>query len=578
MMDKRTLLAFVLIALILILTRPFYEMLGLAPSPGEPDVPTERVTPGTISPGLPSEKATRVMPPQEKGSPLPGLEATFDDQLITVETPLYLATVSSRGGGTFESFRLKDYLTHQGTPVDLLRNRSGSDNLLISLTHVSGNTVSLEHPFQMITDVIPGDTLSVTWESQTLTFRSELEAGEVTKSLTFHPDSYVIDVSMDLSAVSRSTVSQERFLLTWDQGLPITESNAVEDVREFAGFLYQGGERIKKKHKKDDPQEVFAPGRTDWTSIRSKYFTAAFIPRDESHLGQILAYPYDPGDLNPPPAPRYRMAVGFSSRHPVTCSLYLGPLKYSRIKRLKVDLEETMSFGWVLFRPFSKGVLLLLTGMHKFVPNYGILLIVVSILVKIVVYPLTRKSYHSTKEMQAIQPLIADLRVKHKGDPQRLNRATMNLYKEHGVNPLGGCLPMLLQMPLLIALFIVFRTTIELRAAPFVWWIKDLSAPDALIPLGTPLPILGWDQISLLPLLMGASMFVQQRMMGTPAAAQQKLMSYFMTGFFILIFNSFPSGLNLYYTLFNVLTILQQKYLTHPPKPTPVPSPSKKKR
>ncbi|MFQ6675348.1 MAG: membrane protein insertase YidC [Fidelibacterota bacterium] len=578
MMDRRTLLAFMLIALILILTRPFYEMIGLAPPPRQPTASPEEPPFDRHLPEQTGEAGLLPETPPESHQPVIQPASSFPEKQVYVETPLYLAAVSSRGGGMLTSFKLKNYLTHDGKPVDLISSRPTPDNLLIAFTHVSGDTVTLVHPFELILDASASDTLRLTDRELTLTYRTDLPAGTITKTLLFHPGSYVIDVSVDLTQISRPQISQERFLLTWDQGLPITEENQVDDVREFAAFLYQGGERIKKKHKKDELESVSAPGRTSWTSIRSKYFTAAFIPRDESLFGHVLAHPYDAGHRNPPPSPQYEMAVGFSSKYPITCSLYLGPLKYSRIKRLNVDLEKTMSFGFALIRPISKGVLLLLTALHKVVPNYGVLLIIFSVVVKIIVYPLTRKSYQSTKEMQAIQPLIAELREKYKGDPQRLNRATMNLYKEHGVNPLGGCLPMLLQMPLLIALFVVFRTTIELRAAPFVWWIDDLSAPDALIRLGGRLPILGWDQISLLPLLMGVSMFVQQRMMGTQVTGQQKFTSYFMTGFFILIFNQFPSGLNLYYTLFNVLTILQQKYLTHPPQPAPVPSPSKKKR
>ena len=161
--------------------------------------------------------------------------------------------------------------------------------------------------------------------------------------------------------------------------------------------------------------------------------------------------------------------------------------------------------------------------------------------------------------MQTIQPEITALRDKYKNNPQKLNQATMKLYKDKGVNPLGGCLPMLLQMPLLLALFQVFRSTIELRSEPFIWWIRDLSAPDTILNLPFNIPIYG-DQISVLPVLMVVSMFIQQRMMSPGAQQpQQKTMQYFMTGFFFLMFNSFPSGLNLYYTLFNGLTILQQK-------------------
>jgi YidC/Oxa1 family membrane protein insertase len=198
--------------------------------------------------------------------------------------------------------------------------------------------------------------------------------------------------------------------------------------------------------------------------------------------------------------------------------------------------------------------------MHGYIPNYGVILIIFSIMVKLIVYPLTKKSYESTKAMQAIQPEISTLRDKHKNNPTKLNQATMALYKKKGVNPMGSCLPMLLQMPLLIALFTVFRSTIELRGKPFVFWINDLSAPDIIFNLPFKIPIYG-DYVCALPIIMALSMYAQQKMMtvGGPQQEQQKMMQYFMMGFFFLLFNSFPSGLNLYYTLFNVLTIAQQK-------------------
>ena len=226
-----------------------------------------------------------------------------------------------------------------------------------------------------------------------------------------------------------------------------------------------------------------------------------------------------------------------------------------------------MNFGWFIVRPISKFVLWALKSMHLYIPNYGIILIIFSILVKLVVYPLTKKSYESTRAMQAIQPEINNLKEKYKNNPTKLNQKTMELYKKKGVNPIGGCLPMLLQMPLLFALFTVFRSTIELRGEPFVWWIKDLSAPDILFYIPFKIPLYG-DFVCALPILMALSMFVQQRMMmattGGPQEQQQKLMQYFMMVFFFLLFNGFPSGLNLYYTLFNVLTIAQQKLIKQP--------------
>jgi len=263
------------------------------------------------------------------------------------------------------------------------------------------------------------------------------------------------------------------------------------------------------------------------------------------------------------------MSLSLPSSSPSSVRLYLGPLEYDRIKSVGKELEKVMNFGWSFIRPISKGVLWMLKKMNVYIPNYGFVLIVFSILVKILVYPLTKRSYESTAAMQRLAPEITALREKLKNNPQKLNQETMKLYKEKGVNPLGGCFPMLLQMPLLFALFQVFQTTIELRAEPFVFWIKDLSAPDAVLDLPFSIPIYG-SHVAVLPILMVLSMFVQQRMMsgGAEQQPQQKTMQYFMTGFFFLLFNSFPSGLNLYYTLFNILTIVQQKIITQQETPT----------
>jgi len=186
-------------------------------------------------------------------------------------------------------------------------------------------------------------------------------------------------------------------------------------------------------------------------------------------------------------------------------------------------------------------------------------IIVFSILVKLILHPLTKKSYQSMSEMQYVQPQMSELREKYKGDPHRLNKEMMRLYKEHKINPLGGCLPTLLQMPLLFALFIVFRSTIQLRGEPFILWITDLSLPDTLLTFDFSIPILEWNSLHVLPFLMGATSIWQSKM--TMTDPKQKMMIYFMPIFLIFIFYSFPSGLNLYYAIFNVLSMVQTRMI-----------------
>ena len=378
------------------------------------------------------------------------------------------------------------------------------------------------------------------------------------KTFAFHDGSYVVDVEIDMVEISNNVYRNSEF--AWGGGLSSTEENTDDDVYYFNSYALQGGELESLKVGSGDSEEVTLNGITDWAAIRTKYFAVAIIPENKRSISSVTLSGV--GDTTE----TYGMSFIFDPIEKQVFKLYMGPLEYDRVRSLGVSLESIMDFGWSFIRPISKGVLFALKKMHGVIPNYGYVLIVFAFIIKILVYPLTKKSYQSMSAMQAVAPEVNALKEKYKSNPTKLNQATMELYKKKGVNPLGGCLPMLLQMPLLFALFQVFRTTIELRSEPFIWWITDLSSPDAVFYLPFKIPLYG-SHVAILPILMVVSMFIQQRMMSGPAQQpQQKTMQYFMTGFFFLMFNGFPSGLNLYYTLFNVLTIAQQKLI--PPETT----------
>ncbi|HHM02842.1 MAG TPA: membrane protein insertase YidC, partial [Caldithrix abyssi] len=241
-------------------------------------------------------------------------------------------------------------------------------------------------------------------------------------------------------------------------------------------------------------------------------------------------------------------------------SIYIGPLDYKELAHYDNSLDELiMSDGWSVFRPISRYLILpVLEWLNSFIPNYGLVIIIFSIMVKLILFPLTKHSYQSQKRMQKMQPLMNEIKEKYKNDQQRQQKEMIELYKKHG-NPMSGCLPMLLQMPLLFALYQVFKSTIQLRGAMFIpGWINDLSTSEALFTLPVSLPFYG-NEFNLLPVLMALTMFFQSKM--TMQDPKQKSMVYFMPLFMLVLFNRFPSGLNLYYTLFNLLTIVQQKYI-----------------
>jgi YidC/Oxa1 family membrane protein insertase len=258
--------------------------------------------------------------------------------------------------------------------------------------------------------------------------------------------------------------------------------------------------------------------------------------------------------------PVYHAGIGYPlDIKYISSKLYLGPLDVDHLIKTGTNLDATMNWGFTLIRPISKGILWVLKFMHNALRlNYGLVLLLFALIIRLITGPLTKKSYESSQNMQKLQPQIKKLQAKYKKDPQRLNRETMGLYKKHKVNPLGGCLPIMLQMPLLWALFIVFRTTIEFRGAHFVFWISDLSQPDVIFNLPFSIPIYG-SGVAVLPLLMGATLMLTMRMSSATMDKSQKPVMYFMNGFFILLFNTFPSGLNLYYTAYNVLSYFQQR-------------------
>ena len=564
-MDRNTIAAFLFIAIILILYPLYLEVI----------TPEKIKTPGSNRQTsrqheTVTEKTTEKLETEKAGDMASDQYAVYDspaeEKNITINSNLYQAKISTIGGGSIVSFRLKHHLLKNDSTVNLINDKN-KRNLYLSFVSIDGDLIVLKKPWETDASL---KKIDVTEKSETIVFQQKVLYNDqnylIEKRLTFHPNSYSIDLFLNLSELS-DIIHLGSYAITWSGGLPQTENNPKDELTYFGGYVYQAGkpyafEKLSSGIKDDPSYWGKVSGNTDWIAVRSKYFVSALIP--ETGTGPVEV---NLGKANDNQSV-YNYKAHFQANEPGSMvSLYLGPLEYKRIKDLGVGLSSLMNFGFAPIRPISKGVLWLLKFLHQFIPNYGLVLVLFSVLVKILVYPLTKKSYQSTKEMQAIQPLVAELKEKHKKDPTKLNKATMALYKEHGVNPLGGCLPLLLQMPLLFALFQVFRSTIELRNAPFVFWINDLSGPDIVYHLPFSLPVYG-GHIAVLPLIMGVTMFLQQKMMPTQASGQQKFMSYFMTGFFILLFNNFPSGLNLYYTLFNVFTILQQKFLTPPQQPT----------
>ena len=481
MMDRNTLTALLLITLVLVLTPYYMELVSPAPQPEYEDTDgvyedTDEVVVDNSYNTHPKDNKTNKAPRSllDLGSLVP-----TEDKTIVIESDLYIAKLSSAAGGSVLSYKIKEHLSPDSAYVDLVTTEN-RNNLLISFRGVDGEIINLQSGW--VQQDAPDSVYLI--NPETISYTNRVSEKTITKTITLYPDDFIMDIEIDVSSVSDDILGGG-FLFSWLGGLPTTEKDTIIEKTYFGAYLYQGGELLDIKAGSGESFKNEYKGQTDWVAIRTKYFVTALLDNGSNQImGSTISASNTTKEL-------YDIAIELPTNQKVDVSLYLGPLEYDRIKNLNANLESIMNFGWTIIRPISKGVLWTLKSMHSYIPNYGIILIIFSIMVKLIVYPLTKKSYQSTTAMQALQPEIINLKEKYKNNPTKLNQATMELYKKKGVNPLGSCLPMLLQMPLLIALFTVFRSTIELRGEPFVFWIKDLSAPDIIFNLPFKIPIYG---------------------------------------------------------------------------------------
>ena len=490
-----------------------------------------------------SENANIEDTPKQQQSQIISNDNSSPSQTINVKTKLYDLVISNKNGGSLLSYSLYNYSDHSDKLVNLI-DELNSNNLLLGFISVNGDKVFLNHNWSPMTS---SKTISVDRSQKSLTFSTRYQGQAIEKKLTFYPDSYNIDIDIVFDQPSKF-ISRNQYTLGWAGGLPPTEKNISNDYQFFEGFASLGGEHMGAKPKKGKLTEESQKGSTLWSAIKTKYFISAIVPNNPGTAARVESELIDK-------RPVYNTEITQNTSSSNSFTLYLGPLDYDNLKSFDVDLESNVDLGWALFRPIGQLISWLLTKMYAIIPNYGVVVILFAFLIKLLLNPLTVKTFESTRKMQALAPEINKIKEKFKNDPQKMSRAQMELYKSSGANPMGGCLPMLIQMPILVSVFSIFRSKIEFRGAPFIGWIDDLSVPDTLAELG------GFP-INILPVLMGSTMFIQQKMMAAPNAdANQKTMMYVMNVFFLFLFYSFPSGLNLYYFVFNLLSIIQQKYM-----------------
>jgi YidC/Oxa1 family membrane protein insertase len=542
-MEKNAIIAFVL-------SMAVFGAYFLFFSPKQPPVPPK----DQVAKAIQEQKQfpSALSSPVTEAPAPPPLQSTVSEQAgrdVVVKTR-YFEAVFSEAGAALKSFKLTAYKEKLGgkEPKELIQTDQPAF-FPLQLEWIKNAQPGITQA-KFIADK---DSLDLSPEQPkgTVTFRWTNKGLTIIKTYTMSNNSYRID--LDIQVINKTSQPlDDNLALFLENRFPHSSDNskAFQGVLRFIDGKYKETSLGKVK------DEEVITGKIRWGALADTYFMGAVVPLEELQTVSLkiskpapeflkMTFVGSPWTLAPKEEKRIRYA------------LYFGPRDTKILQPLALDLEQAVNFGF--FDVISKPLLWVLRFFNGFLHNYGWSIIILTILVKILFWPLTHKSYKSMKDMQKLQPKIAKLREKHKDNREKLNQETMALYKTYKVNPLGGCLPMVIQIPVFFALYSLLGYAIELRHAPFFLWINDLSAPDRL-SIGMPIPYVG-DGIPVLTLLMGASMFLQQKMTPTTGDPTQAKMMLFLPVIFTFMFINFAAGLVLYWFVNNVLSIGQQYYI-----------------
>jgi len=538
-MDKRTLLA-------LALSFVVFLVWSLLFGPKPKETPTEKqATPAREESQPPAKERKR--PPGPKRELMPEAERGSPD--ITVETELYTA-VFSGSGPQIKSFQLTQYRSkpEKDSPLKELVQVNNKDGYGLSLGFLGENIPNIEWGSYKVNPqniaVRAGEepeSLIYEWESpQGIRIRTEF---------LFYADKY--EIGLSVTVANKSDYVIDDTLLFNIAHVPQGKKGRYGSFEGMALFLGNKLEEVKAG--KIEGKQFL--GQISWIAYEEPYFMTAIISENDKKATAKAAVLPD-GEIRisyiPPP-----FNLGKDQSMTKTFALYLGPRDLYILKTLNKNLAKAINFGW--FDIIAKPLLVALRFFNKYLSNYGLSIILLTILIKILFWPLTRKSYQSMKEMRKLQPMMAKIRERYKNNKQEMNKQLMGLYKTYKINPMGGCLPMLVQMPVFFAFYRILPNSIELRHAPFVLWVNDLSAPERLFSFPFTIPVMAPPYgIPVLTLLMGASMFLQQKMTPMTGDPAQAKMMMLLPIVFTFLFINFPSGLVLYWLVNNILSIAQQ--------------------
>ncbi len=535
---------------------------GMNESAPLPETPLEPVKPKAT---LPVEGTSEQEPvtPRRKAA------------VITVKTPLYHVKISE-AGAVFKSFMLVEedtsdkykyrekvafdsppkqmipYKVHDSVLKTGLLGKSlpGLDNAVFT-ARMNGEELG------------PDSTVNVTGNPVEIVFswESETRPGLVfEKRFSFRQDSYMPGLSIAIDNKTDSLLQDNLILSLVNLDPKSIDNSSSQNRYGFSGPSAMINNNLEQIELEKKEKSKTYTGLINWIGIEERYFFSCIIPAKPVDSSTIRLFLKENGILeNQYMLPSFTVNPGTIERFDF--NLYFGPKSLEVLSSLDNGLDKAIYFGWFDF--IAKPCLILMNFLYSVIPNYGIAIIILTILIKLVLWPLGNKGYKSMNEMKKLQPLMTEIREKHKDDKKAMNDELMGLYKTYKINPLGGCLPMLLQIPVFFALYRMLYEAIELRHAPFFLWINDLSAPDRLFSFDMSIPFMTPPYgIPVLTIVMGATMFLQQKMSPPPGDPAQAKIMMFLPLIFTVIFINFSSGLVLYWLINNILSISQQYYIS----------------
>jgi YidC/Oxa1 family membrane protein insertase len=485
----------------------------------------------------------------------PAVPPSTPEELVVLETPEFKATFTSWGGALKhltlkqETFRKRGKGEVPDEPIDLVHVREGEPWPLsvVPSAELGGSAEVGSDP------LAKAPMRVVSKDARSVTFEGRMGAVDVRKSFQVGTRPFQIDVELAVGGGERAGTVAIVYPAFQRPDAPTAGFFSGGEVFESVVPICRAGDKTERFDGKENLKVLSGPPR--WMGLDQQYFVSALMPQSAEGTCFFAKLPAAGESLA-----GLRIPVDRAAR--ATFELYAGPKQIDLLRAYKRDLETAIDYGPVsnYFAFFARILLWVMQKFYSFAHNWGAAIVLLTLLVKGLLYPLTVKSMMSMQEMKNLQPKVDALKAKYGDDKEKMNQEVMKLYQEHKVNPLGGCLPLLLQMPVWLALYATLQTSVELYRQPFLW-VKDLTA---------------YDPLYILPLAMGISSFAMQKLSPQPADnAQAKMLLYFMPVFFTFIMLKLPAGLTLYILVNNLLSIAQQQWIMRKSrKSTPTPAPA----